>query len=700
MKEFVSEENIEFISLFREAKTNLEQENKPVQPLIEEFQKILEEIKEEKLLPLIKLHDDGEDGIKNFTASVNRLRGFGALKFGQKFENLPDFNADSFLQQYKDEKDYKLDVDLSFTEVLPDDMDDYDSIESPIRFSYGKQNIRFSSPYNEEEIIEAKKNHLIEQTNQEPDFNPSKSKSYPPRIVKTMDIKIKDTTVEALEDVRKITVQEVKLLRNKNDKLTGKFEAKGAEFQLKHADFITLGQAGLADRNNTMIENGIYDLGEKGFVKIVKGNFQGSGRRIRADRTTEDDVAKKFFKMLKSIEETVIQPILENPYRASIFRGEVHFKTKRDVNNSMTRKIERLLQTVGKGKKSDWKAGKDEDGIPQFIQSVEVMVDGKYKRLSVQEAQKLEGEAWTNKDTKKKIGNAEYMAMNDNEKNAYAPSYYIITIDGSMRTPTNEISTTHRNILEYRLKDAPDDAYAEKPKGFIRRFKKSNKRGDFGVAYSGFKRFLTEEEGNKKKQEMEERQAEEDKNTNPSKFTSFEEVYREGVNYTFEGDFITREEYERLSDDDKRVTRKVTLSPRRVSSLLSTDKSDYNPVYDERELKPDNEEDAKELEFRRVLQQRAEKKRARKPATIQDPSKFGKVTDKAYAVVTGEDYHLSPLVSYANIQDAFSNIILHIELVVEDIGEFTLSPAQRRRNDSMVNVIEENLTVLEEVFGE
>jgi len=173
MKEFVSEENIEFISLFREAKTNLEQENKPVQPLIEEFQKILEEIKEEKLLPLIKLHDDGEDGIKNFTttkvkddrivnesnlkflnelkisdlsntASVNRLRGFGALKFGQKFENLPDFNADSFLQQYKDEKDYKLDVDLSFTEVLPDDMDDYDSIESPIRFSYGKQNIRFN----------------------------------------------------------------------------------------------------------------------------------------------------------------------------------------------------------------------------------------------------------------------------------------------------------------------------------------------------------------------------------------------------------------------------------------------------------------------------------------------------------------------------------------------------------------------------
>ena len=64
---------------------------------------------------------------------------------------------------------------------------------------------------------------------------------------------------------------------------------------------------------------------------------------------------------------------------------------------------------------------------------------------------------------------------------------------------------------------------------------------------------------------------------------------------------------------------------------------------------------------------------------------------------------MSPLVSYANIQDAFSNIILHIELVVEDIGEFTLSPAQRRRNDSMVNVIEdikENLTVLEEVFGE
>ena len=28
----------------------------------------------------------------------------------------------------------------------------------------------------------------------------------------------------------------------------------------------------------------------------------------------------------------------------------------------------------------------------------------------------------------------------------------------------NEISTTHRTIREYRLKDAPEDAYAEKAK--------------------------------------------------------------------------------------------------------------------------------------------------------------------------------------------------------------------------------------------
>ena len=138
----------------------------------------------------------------NDSSVLNRLRGFGALKFGQAFENLPDFDADEFLQAYS-EDDYGITVDLTFKEVIPDDMDKYDSYESPIRYSYGNQNILFASPYTEEEIIEAKKEFLVDTTSQQPDFRPSKTKSYPPRITMDMNIKIPDKVVNELKDMQK-----------------------------------------------------------------------------------------------------------------------------------------------------------------------------------------------------------------------------------------------------------------------------------------------------------------------------------------------------------------------------------------------------------------------------------------------------------------------------------------------------------------
>ena len=745
MLEFIQEENIEFISYLQIAKDTLEEKGESSKELVDEFIKIFDEIKADKLMPLMRGHDDGEKAIENFTTSkikdktitneenvnflneltvgdlsdsdkINRLRGFGALKFGQAFETLPEFDADDFLSTFK-EDDYKIDIDLRFQDVIPDDMDDYNSEISPIRFSYGKENITFTSPYTDSQIIDAKKEHLVNETNQEPDFTPKKTKSYPPRIVKTMEINILDTTVEALEDGARVTVVPVELIYNKNNKLTGKFKVTGAEKVLNHNKFIDLAIAGLKDRNDTMIDNRIYDLGSEGLVRIVKGNFEGAGLTIRADRKTEDDIADKFYKMFLPIQTNVIEPMLSNPLNAINYRGVVNFKTERSVNNSLTRKIERLAETVGKGKKSDWKAGKDEDGNPRFIESVEVMVDGKFKRLSVKQAQELEGEAWTNKDTKEKISNAEYMALGQQQRLAYTPNYYVITIDGETRTPTNEVSTTHRTIKAYRLKNAPEDAYAEKPKatkGFFRRFKESNKRGDFGNAYSGFKRFLTEEEGKQKMQQMEERQEEENKKEKPSQFTPFNQIYRKGLNFTFEGDFVTREEYEKLSDKVKERSRLVLLNKKRIQQMNFIDKDDYEPIYEERELNPEAVdekgkltpqalEDAKELQFRETLRQREAKRRVRKPAEIDSPAKFGRVTDKSLAVVTGPDYVLNPLVTYANIQDAFKPAILHIELVVTEIGEFSLNPMQKRRNDEMTNVIEdirENLSVLEDKLGE
>lgn len=740
MLEFIQEENTEFISYFVLAKENLQQKGEDPKELIDEFEKILKEINDSELMPLIRGHDDGEVAIKNFTtrklrnetitnednvkflnelkvsglsdsATLNRLRGFGALKFGQAFENLPEFDAEDYLGQFGLLRDYPIDVDLTFKEVLPDEMDDYNSEMSPIRFSYGKQNIIFNAPFTDEEIIDVKKNYLIDTTKQEPDFAPSKTKSYPPRITMTMKIDIPEKVVKELSASAKITVQPVKSITDKNDRATGRYKDSGSSYEMEHSEFIELGVAGLKNRTSSMVDNRIYDLGDKGLVKIVKGNYEGAGRQVSVPDSTENEIKKKFLPMLKMVEESVIQPILSNPLKVHTYKGEVNFKTFRDATNSLTRKIERLAEG------QQWKAGKDEDGNPAFINSVQVMVDGQYKNLSEEKAMELEGEAWTNKETGEKISNADYVSMDKAQRMAYKPNYYIITVDGSQRTPTNEVSTTHRNIRKYRLKDAPEDAYAEKAKkieGYVLKPQESKKASDFFARYpAGFKRFVNEEEANELRQKLEARQEEENKKEKPSQFNTFDDFYKKGTTSEFEGNFISREEYEKLSDDDKLDTRLVEISPKRLN-LGSLEKGDYEPIYDERELDPEAVDekgkltpqalkDAKELKFRERLRQRASKRVSRKPPKIEDPSKFGRVTDKALAVVTGEGFQLNPLVYYANIKEAFERTILHIELVVTDLGEFTLSPMQRRRNDEMANAIEdikENLSVLTEKLGE
>ncbi len=713
MLKFIQEENLEFISYLGNAIADLKENNEDTKPLLDAFKDIFDDISNDELMPLIRGHDDGEGAIKNFTTSkvrnktitnqenidflnglkvsdlsdsdaLNRLRGFGALKFGQSFENLPEFNIEKYVKDAFTDEDYGVNATLTFDKVPFNP--EKDPAMQPTRFSYGKENIVFQSPYDDEDIIESKKNHLIDESGQTPDFRPSKSKSFPPRITKTMRIDIPEKVINTLKDSAKISVIPVKEKTDKNNNVVD-FTSTGSEEELDHDEFIELGIAGLAERTELMQEFGVFTLKGKGLVQIVGQKTDKGDNRVSLPESNLKAIEKAFLPMLKQIEEK-LSPMLSDPMKALTYKGEVNFKTETTVNNSLTRKVEKFLD----GDKT-WKAGRDEDGNEQFVESIEILVDGKYRQASVEDMMKLEGEAWTNKDTKEKISNSEYMSLQNDEKIAYTPNYYVIGMDSVARTPSNEISTTHKTIREYRLKGAPEDAYAEKPKetkGYIKQRKESKKPSDFGQAYGGFKNFLTKEE------------FEEFKGTYRGS-TPLEDVYRVGSTYTFEGDFITREEYEKLSDDDKNTTRKVSLSPKRLNDLRQiVDKRNYEPVYDERELDPEDEADAKELRARQLRSKR-EARPPRRGATIDKPDKFGKVTDKALAVVTGAGVQINPLVYYANISDAFDPVIMHIEMVIHNHGEFTLSPMQRRRNDEMVNVIEdlkENLSVLEEKIGE
>ena len=60
---------------------------------------------------------------------------------------MPDFDSDELMDELNiDAYTDKMTVDLTFREVIPDEMDDYDSEMQPVRFSYGKDNIEFRFP--------------------------------------------------------------------------------------------------------------------------------------------------------------------------------------------------------------------------------------------------------------------------------------------------------------------------------------------------------------------------------------------------------------------------------------------------------------------------------------------------------------------------------------------------------------------------
>jgi sulfur carrier protein ThiS len=747
MKEFLQEENIDFVSFFREAKANLIQESKPVEPLVQAFEEILEEILNEPIIPMIRGHDDGTKAIENFTtkkiknkridipanmdfleemkikdvndsSKLNRLRGFGALKFGQAIENLPDFDIDDYLESFTPDE-YGINATLTFTKVPKDDTKEID----PDRFSYGNGNIVFKSPFSEDEIKKQKLDYLIEQTGQEPDFNPSNSKTQLPRIVMDMAVEIPEETVKALSETLVVVVVPVKEKRNENDELV-EFIEDGAAIELNHEEFIEMGISSLAERTEEMQEEKIYKLKDKGLVKHTDNKtLAAENTRISVPDKTLNEIEEKFIPLLEEVKE-LITPYLSNPYSCYTYIGECHFKTKKDVNNSLTRKVEKFLENDG-----EWKAGKNEEGEDMVISSIEILdKNGKYKQISVSEAQELESEAWTNVETGKVISNAEYMALQSKDKISHKPNYYIITIDGDQRTPSNELSTTHRTIKEYRLKDAPEDAYGEKAREIavfnlkitsdMERFKDNDSIGELPKtikrgggehkrlkdAYIIKKRYGKIYSKESMQSRIKDKKAQEEEELEISDFIEVKSLYESGSIVEYKGDYIDKEEYDKLKakDDDVVFVRKATISKKQLSRLGEVEKMDYVAIYDERELDSSNEEDAKVLRGRKLASKR-EARPPRKGAIIDSPAKFGRRTDKALAVVTGAGERINPLVYYANIQEAFAGAILHIEVLLTNHGEYKLSPMQRRRNDEMSNVIDdlkENITTLTDKFGE
>ncbi len=720
MLEYIQEENDEFISYFNEGKRNIEEKGEDVSEYVSKFKELLTKItSEKKLMDIIVGHPDGQDAIKNFTTkklnnttttdkkkveyleglmleslndsnTLNRLRGFGALKFGQSFENLPDFDSDELMDDVnEDSYSDKMTVDLTFTEVVPDDIDDYDTEMQPVRFSYGKDNIQFKFPIEDEKLIQAKLEHLKEKTNQVPDFTPSKGKTYLPKVVIQMPIKIPAETITELTKAAEVEVIKVEPILNKNKQPTGKYKNVGSPEGLDHSEFMSLASAGMEKRSNSMIENRIYSLGDKGLVKVVitdsagkvrgSGSIDGAGRQVTVPDSTLDEIESKFYPILKNIEENLFLDALNSPLKVTTYSGVASFKTDVQYFNSLTEKVGKVI-----------------DGDEAKIESITIMVDGKARQISVKEAQELESKAWTNRETKQKIPNSTYIELDEVEKRNYTANYNIISVDGQERNPIGETATTYQKVKQYVLEGSPEDAYAEK----------ADEEEVFRTtgASKSDKRYLTLEEGEEKKESIEaQRQGfidDEDKKA-AKNLLPFDKRYTKVTITKYRGNYINRAEYEKLKamkGDEKEFSfaRKRIITPKQFSRVnLSSQGGDYKPEYVETDLPKDAEGN--------IIRPKRKERVVSQDYSIDSPDKFGVRRDRGLAVVTGEGVALNGLVFYENIEKAFAQLNVRVELAFKSLGEFTLSPAQRRRNDSMVNVIEdvkENLLTLKEKIGE
>ena len=508
MKDYIEDKNRNFMGDYANALRNAKQENTDVDAIKQAFQDILKELLEEDLVDYIKNHEEGKQAVSNFTTykvknelvenkanseflnsgklvlsslfdrkTLNKLRGQGSVGLKSKESEVEDFDweenyfEDIAKEEYTEQE--QMEVYFKFSEALPADMDKYDPSE--MKFSYGQDQIKFKCPLEDNELINRKEEHINETTLQQPNFYSRKSNIPIPRIKLSMDIKFPTSVIEELQAPPELELQEVEPILNKNNVPTGRYKKIGSPDRMNTSEFNALRIGKEQQRTKGMIEERIFSLDDKLF-QLVKGSVSGAGKVVTIPETVFAGIKDKFYTELKQIEKTALSPYLKDPYNAYSYIGVANFKTNVRYINSLTRKTQKFFdpKVSAKDKYKTMEVITYKNNTPTI------------KTLTVQEAQALESEAWQNRNNKEKISNSEYVSLAEEKKLNYIPLYYIIESDtGEQVNPIGETQTTHKKINGYKLKNAPEDAYALIPK---KQGKLVLKKPSLGVGYSNLQR--------------------------------------------------------------------------------------------------------------------------------------------------------------------------------------------------------------------
>ena len=797
MKDYILDINVDFIADYRNSMRTAQQEKVDTAELNEAFEEILKEILKEPLLDYIKAHDEGKKAINNFTTFkvsgerkenkpniellndpellleklfdskiLAKLRGQGQLQVKSGKTELEDFDYENMLADYVDNEYIReMNIELVFREVLPEEMDKYDPTEQ--RFSYGKDQFKFRLPISDNELISQKQEHINKETSLQPDFDPSRQKTSIDKLKFNLKINFPQDVIDKLEAPPSLEIQEVEPVTSKNNRIIN-YRRIGEPERINASEFNLMRIGKEKERTNLMQELRIFSLGDK-LYQIVVGSVSGAGKTVRVPNSVITYLEDEFYKILKKIEKGILEPYLADPLEVYTYSAVGNFKTSSRLTNSLTRNV-----------------GKVQEGKHEKIDKIEVIIydeetkSFKSKSLSVEKARELESEAWSLIEGKegitddegnmpKKISNSEYLSLNDGQKASYSPNYYIVDItDGGQVNPLGEEVTTKRNIVGYKLKDAPEDAFAlipakkgylilkdaklgteyeklERPDGkgemrlnrpkdnilpsrieskeeyeeLLQTFVPKRGKGTRLITLEGIKRLLADDKKFKEKFK------------NPQGYIKANDLvpaasfYKQAYRLEYDnGKYVSQKELDKYKkepiklrageikiDDKSLKAAKFPDSPFAFEPDVRTEKpyllvnikrknwngknaNLYTPIYEDREMTDSEKKHAKKVAERRF--------RSELKFKVEDPTKFGKETIMSMSVVTDPEGRGNSLIFFENVEKAFNPAILMVDIVLTKLGDFTLSSYRRRKNDEMLEVLEdltENIETLKEKIG-
>lgn len=649
---------------------------------------------------------------------MDRLTGVSSMTF-QEESNVPEFDYAEMVADKINEDDYYDNLEFSFR------LEEYDRTKSEKKEAIYLTSRRYkiqpdeqfelNNVLTEREIKQAKENHILEATKISPKFMSKSDKTVLPAIKHKFPIKIpKDILAELDTDIGKtVKYRTVDIKRDKNGKalkvITNAGESR--EMELQQANQIIAPTIQNDDREPFFKDAGVYEYDGKLIQFITDISFMADTDKdapaktfvLDDDTNFTNDLAERFVKKVREIENTLVHRYQKDPLRVYTFtaKGVIKnsYKSKKKLSEKMDRK------------------GFDKE---YSVEVTKLNKKGKYitTELSVKQMQKIEKEAFMHLKTKNKISIEEYQSLSEDKKTNYVPTFAVWE-GKELIKPKNKLVSTGK----YRFKDAPEDAthYLTEKKPiwnlkhkYITYHKKSDpskfiKEGDPVGRYIQVKgsevqyvsidtgKVISAREYSELSKEQKDRHFRRPLGRYPLRITSREEVdkfqvlprkaYNKTTTYVPNGEYLTEENQE--FDKENKKKNPVVIDEKQYKKFETSKRTLFVPINESIAMTEEEKES-----YLKKLRERIQL--ADKPIDVKN---YGKLSASRKGVTATKD-----LVSMTTdeIEESLENANIYITVTMQERGRFRIVPIRRNTNqeaEEMLDTYKDRLSILRREVG-